>query len=127
MDELQYDVLIDEAKQPRYYGQLATADVVLRGLNASCGDQIEIFLKLQNPEDPTSPVTEVGWVGTGCIISQAAMSVLAGHIVDRGLTVAQAASLTQQELEQLLGLEHISIGRIKCLTLGVHALQSYTP
>lgn len=123
MDDLQYEALIDEAKQPSHYGQLADADVVLHGFNASCGDRVDIFLKLENAADPHSPITAIGWVGEGCIISRATMSVLAQHILDQGLTVAQASQITVRELEQLVGLEHISTGRIKCVTLGVNTLQ----
>lgn len=127
MDDLQYEVLIDEARQPRHYGEMTHPDLTLEGVNASCGDSVKVFLKLQDPSDSDSAVHEVSWIGQGCIISQASMSVLADHILTQGLSISQAAAVTQAELEKLVGLEHISTGRIKCLTLGVSTLKSHTP
>lgn len=121
MDELLlYETLLDEARQPQHYGELATAELVLEGTNASCGDKVKIFVAFE--AGPESAITHLSWTGEGCVISQAAMSVLAEHIISQQLTLAEVARLTVSDLENLIGVTNISTGRIKCLLLGAKTL-----
>jgi nitrogen fixation NifU-like protein len=123
MTDLYQEVILEEAKHPHHQGQLLDADQVLRQTNASCGDQVVIYLKL----DPqTQTIRELKWEGQGCIISQAAMSLLAQLILSKNMSLAEVAELSQADIEGLLGIDEISPGRVKCLLLGLSALhQSY--
>jgi nitrogen fixation NifU-like protein len=124
MSELYQEVILEEARHPQNQGRIPDADLVLQQTNASCGDQVTIYLKL----DPHSRhITDIKWEGQGCIISQAAMSLVSQLILDQKLTVAQVLRYSQQDLEQLLGIEAISPGRIKCLLLGVSAFAQAQP
>lgn len=121
MDELLlYDTLLDEARQPQYYGELPDAEMILEGTNASCGDRVKIFLKFENGSE--SPIIDLRWKGEGCVISQASMSVLAGYILQNRLTLIQLRELDTPKMEQLIGVPNISSGRIKCMMLGVKTL-----
>lgn len=120
MSELYQEVLLEEAKHPQNQGQLLDADTVLTQTNASCGDQVTIYLKV---DSQSHRITDLKWEGQGCIISQAAMSLLSQVILERKLTVSETNDFTQSDVEELLGIEEISPGRIKCLMLGVSAFK----
>jgi len=121
MNDLYQEVLIEEARHPQNFGQLADADTVLKERNASCGDDITIYLKLAADKDS---IIDLSWEGHGCIISQAAMSVLSAKIKADQLSLNDIAKLPTAEIEKLLGIEEISPGRLKCLLLGKQALVS---
>lgn len=124
MNDLYQEQIIDEAREPQQYGQMPDADLTFKGVNASCGDQLSIFLKFAKKGDKTSPITDLRWQGQGCVISQASMSMLAGKIISHKMTLAQLQTLNESDLEKMLGIPQVSIGRIKCLLLGLRTLQS---
>jgi len=124
MNDMYHEQIIEEARQPQFYGRLVAVEMTLEGKNASCGDEVTIFLKFARKDDPTSPIAVLSWEGQGCVISRAAMSVLAGKIIEQKMTLTEIKNLSETDLEELLGLPQISIGRIKCLVLGLRTLQS---
>jgi nitrogen fixation NifU-like protein len=122
MSNIYHEDLIDEAKNPSNFGDLDNADFSTTSYNASCGDVVSVSVKLQ--EDPKSGekiVEDIMWKGHGCIISQASMSVLSEKI--KGLSVNELKKLTQEDVLEELGLEEISMGRLKCLLLGLSAVK----
>jgi len=126
MNDLYHEQLLEEARHPQHAGQLAAAELVLTGTNASCGDEVTIYLKFETFGDPLSPIIVLTWLGRGCVISQAAMSALARLINQRKVTLNELQKMTQNELEELLGLTEISLGRVKCLLLGLKTLTTST-
>ena len=110
--------LLDEANNPSNYGELQDADIKSTQFNASCGDVITIQIKLSEDK---SKIADIAWQGEGCIISQASMSVLSEEL--KGMEVSAVKELEQDAILELLGLEEISMGRIKCLRLGLQAVQ----
>lgn len=123
IDDLYHEAMLEEVKNPFHSGQMSDADLVLHGTNASCGDVVSIYLQFENPTDKTSPIKEITWQGTGCVISRAGVSTLARLISQQKLTLPQASQLTQEIMEKELGLENISVNRIKCLLLAVNTLK----
>jgi nitrogen fixation protein NifU and related proteins len=113
-----HEDLLDEAKNPSNYGDLDNPDVTTTEYNASCGDVITVSIKLSKDK---KTIEEIKWKGQGCIISQASMSVLSEKI--KGFPVSQLKKLTKEEVLEELGLTEISVGRIKCLLLGLNAVQ----
>ncbi len=122
MSDLYHEVILEEFKHPQNYGSIADADLILRERNSSCGDEVTIYLKVCD-ENGQQKITDIKWEGQGCAISQAAMSVLSATIKQQGMTTQHVTTLTQSPIEELLGLDEISIGRIKCLLLGVQAFK----
>jgi nitrogen fixation protein NifU and related proteins len=116
--DLYQEIILEAARHPQHRGQLVDADHVVSELNASCGDQVTLYLKVSSE---TGQVIELKWEGTGCVISQAALSELAAKINAEQLTLSEIQALTKSDIEALLGIEEISPGRIKCLTLGLTA------
>lgn len=117
-DTLYHEILLDEAKNPNNFGDLVDADVTTTHYNASCGDVITVSILLSADK---KKITDIKWKGHGCIISQAAMSVLSEKI--KGYSIANLQTLTQKEVLSELGLSEISVGRVKCLLLGLTAVK----
>ncbi len=121
-DNLYQEVILEEFAHPQHFGELEDADAVVPGINASCGDSLQIYLKL----DPTKQkITQLKWNGDGCAISISAMSVLAGKINQEHMSVEKIQQLKKENLEEMLGLEEIASGRVKCIMLGLHTLQTF--
>lgn len=118
MDDLFQEAILDEARYPRNYGQLERPDISITQTNASCGDVITIDLKFSADK---KTIQELQWRGAGCTISRASMSQVSQLVI--GKSVDQIAELGQPEIEARLGLEQISLGRVKCLLLGLTGVQ----
>lgn len=117
MSELYQAILLDELKHPQNRGQLADADVVVNATNAACGDDMTVYLKI----DENGAVADIRWEGQGCAISQATMSLLSEEI--KGKAPEEIFDIDQHQLELLIGVEEISLGRVKCLMLGLHTVK----
>lgn len=120
MDDLYQEIILHESKHPQNQGVIDDADLVVTGGNKSCGDEVTVYLKLS---DDKQQIVDLKWQGSGCAISQSAMSLLSQKVASGQWT---AADLQQKELPdvlELLGLDSISPGRMKCVSLGVSTLQ----
>ena len=118
MNNIYHEDLLDEAKNPNNYGELENPDLVSTQYNASCGDVITVSVKLSADK---KKINDIKWKGQGCVISQASMSVLSEKI--KGFTVDKILNLTSDEILVELGLNEISVGRVKCLNLGLSAVK----
>ena len=136
LEELYQTVVLDHSRKPRNFGPLPEATVTVSGDNPTCGDEIALSLKL----DPaTDRLTAVGFTGSGCSICMASTSLMTTKV--KGKTRAEAAALLADfqgmitgktpaaEAPKTLGDLRLLNGvakfpqRIKCATLGWHALK----
>jgi len=135
LSELYQQVILDHNKKPRNFRKLETANYSAEGYNPLCGDQLTVYLNL---EDDT--VKDVGFEGSGCAISKAAASMMTQAV--KGKSKEQAENLFQEfhsmvtgELneeteENNLGNLKIFAGvrefpvRVKCATLAWHTLHA---
>ena len=110
------------------------ATVSLEGNNPSCGDDIVLQVKIEN-----GIVEDIGFIGSGCAISQASASLMIDLI--KGKTVEEAKSLVDLYLRMIKGevdekeyidkLEDCSAlagvakvpARVKCAVLAWHTLE----
>lgn len=116
MSDLYQAILLEELKKPQNKGDLVDANVTFNASNASCGDDMTVYLKIHD-----ATLTDLKWQGKGCAISQATMSLLSAEII--GKRQDEISAIQQRDLEQLIGIEEISLGRVKCLMLGLRAVQ----
>lgn len=123
MNDLYQEIILEEAKHPRNKGKLENADLVIKGGNKSCGDDVTIYLKLS---DDQQRIIDIKWQGQGCAISQSAMSLLSEKIKQSNLKIEAVQQLELKDILELLGLDEISPGRIKCAMLGVSTLKKTT-
>ena len=93
------------------------ADISCERTSPLCGDRIRIYIKLGN--DLTG-VDDARFTGDGCIISQAAVSMLLEDI--QGKPLAEIESLPPQHVLDLIGVP-LTAQRVKCALLGLQAVK----
>lgn len=108
--------LLDHFHNPRHKGQLLQADFVSQLHNPSCGDSISWQGCLHD-----GIITALAFEGKGCVISQAAASMLAHKFYGQQVHLVQSF-----DIDLLIGMIGINLGptRLKCALLPLHALQS---
>ncbi len=74
------DVLMDHYRHPRNKGDLSTADLVRRGSNPRCGDDLEIGVCIAG-----DTVTRVCFHGRGCSICMASASMMTEVVAGQSL------------------------------------------
>lgn len=109
------DEIIDHYKYPRNFGDLDDPKIVVDEDNTSCGDMVEIYVRLDNKKK----IVTMKWRGVGCAISTAAASMLSEKVV--GMSKEKLEKFGEKGVVELLGGE-ISAGRMKCATLAYRAL-----
>lgn len=116
MDDIYQEFLLEAAEHPAHSGPLALFDQVQQGKHASCGDSVKMWLKWQG-----DTLSDVGWEGEGCIISQASMGLLSEFVI--GKTKQELAELGLADMLELLHFDSISPGRLRCVLLGLETLK----
>ena len=109
------ETILYHYQHPHHAGALAHPTVKASADNPLCGDKISLDLLIKN-----GAIADVGFVGTGCAISQAAASLLTDEIL--GKKISYLKKLTPAKIYNLLRIP-ISPGRIKCALLGLATLQ----
>ena len=127
------EILTEHNIHPEFKRDIPDADIALAGVNPSCGDNI--VLKLKTDGDV---ITDGGFVGDGCAISQASASLMIDLV--KGRTVEDAhrlislyfqmikGKITPKELDDLedvaalQGIAHVP-ARVKCAVLAWHTLE----
>src|SRR6185436_5770045 len=71
LSELYQQVILDHNKKPRNFRKLETANHSAEGFNPLCGDQLTVYLDLED-----DAVREITFEGSGCAISKAAASMM---------------------------------------------------
>jgi nitrogen fixation NifU-like protein len=127
LDELYRDIIMDHYRTPRGKVAVETPDVHNEGKNPSCGDEVEVDLKLAD-----GVVEKVGVSCIGCAISTASASILAELVEGRPIEdVKKIAEIVKAllttdvdlpedadygDLEALKGVKQFPV-RIKCALL----------
>jgi nitrogen fixation NifU-like protein len=130
--DLYQEVIFDHNKRPRNFRVIAEPDRIAEGHNPLCGDDVKLFLKLEDGR-----VADVSFQGRGCAISQASASLMTEAVM--GKPVEEAGRLFQAfhamltggndvhedlgKLEALAGVKEFPV-RVKCATLAWHTLRN---
>ena len=127
------EILTEHNVRPDFKHDLPDANIVLEGVNPSCGD--DIFLKLKTAGDV---VADGAFVGDGCAISQASADIMLGMVIGRKkedalrlcemfmrMIQGQATPAEMEELEEASALQDIAHmpARVKCAVLGWRTLK----
>ena len=127
------EILTEHNVHPEFKHDLPDADIVLEGVNPSCGD--DIWLKLKTDGDT---IVDGAFIGDGCAISQASADIMLGMVIGR--KKAEALQLGQtfmrmiqgeaseeeiESLEEASALRDIAHmpARVKCAVLGWRTLK----
>ncbi len=137
LDDLYREIILDHYRTPRNRGELDPPAVSAEGYNPLCGDEIRVFIVVEN-----GVVSDVRFNGSGCSISQSSTSMMTtaikGKSVDEirkivrrfkhmmtidedGDTTSVDETLNLGDLEALQGVVKFPV-RIKCATLGWNTL-----
>lgn len=107
--------IIDHYKNPRNFGILAQWTHHGKEVNPVCGDNLEVFVKLDQKK-----IADVRFRGKGCAISIAAMSLITDQI--KGKAVNDVNKMNKEDVVGLLGI-NLGVVRLKCGLLGLNTLK----
>ncbi len=126
------EVVTDHNMHPLHKHAIENPDFEMEGVNPSCGDEITLQLKVKD-----GVITEGGFVGDGCAISQASADIMidmvigkkteeALHLADLFIRMIKSEATPEEidELQEAGALADISHmpARVKCAVLGWHTL-----
>jgi nitrogen fixation NifU-like protein len=134
LEDLYREIILDHYKNPRNRGSLEPPAVRSEGHNPLCGDEIEVFLTVDN-----GVISDIKIGGQGCSISQSSASMMSAAV--KGKPVAEARALIHRfkhmmsidedgepdtsaplgDLEALQGVVKFPV-RIKCAVLSWNTL-----
>jgi nitrogen fixation NifU-like protein len=134
LDELYQEVILDHNKSPRNFRTIENADRNAQGFNPLCGDQVTVYLRLQD-----GIIRDISFQGSGCAISKASASMMTTAL--KGKTEAEAHELFEEVHRMLTGgadggsdgrLGKLVIlsgvckfpARVKCASLAWHTLNA---
>ncbi len=136
LEELFQELILDHYRRPRNKGTLEPHTHRIGLTNPSCGDELELDLRLDG-----DTIADVRFSGRGCSISQASASMMTQLI--KGKTVREARALAARfnemmhgsaeaardqglgEARSLVGVARFPV-RVKCALLGWNALEEGT-
>ena len=139
LKELYQDIILEHGKSPRNFGKCDDFSHQAKGHNPLCGDQIQIYLKLNNEKK----VENLTFEGSGCAISIASTSIMTElvkgksrestkNIINAFLNMIKKTSkINSNDLDEdqktkimsLSGVKQYPM-RVKCATLSWHTLFS---
>ncbi len=108
--------LLDHFENPRHKGRLdhPTHEHELR--NPICGDQVHIALTV----DSTNAISSIAFDGKGCVVSQAAASMLCEAVAWRDAD--ELCALPGTFVLEMIGVP-LSVARVKCALLCLETLK----
>jgi nitrogen fixation NifU-like protein len=130
--DLYQQVILDHNRKPRNFRKIANANRTAEGYNPLCGDQITLYLTVND-----GVVVDAAFQGSGCAISKAAASLMTAEVI--GKPEAELDALFRRVHAMLTGTngDAADVGklavfagvrefpsRIKCATLAWHTLQA---
>ncbi len=130
--DLYQEVILDHNKRPRNFRIIPEPSHKAEGFNPLCGDQITVFLDIEN-----DLIKDIAFQGSGCAISSASASLMTEAL--KGQPVAELDALfesfhtvvtTDCECPKNLGKLGVLAGvrdypsRVKCATLAWHTARA---
>lgn len=135
LSSLYREVILDHSDHPHHKHALPDATNTITLKNPACGDVIDLDVQL----DDQGTITDIGFTGDGCTISQSSASMMTDAVMgksrDEALRMAKTFSdmvmgkeHPQTDLDELEDAAILSSimsfpARIKCATLAWWALQ----
>jgi nitrogen fixation NifU-like protein len=135
LSELYQAVILDHNKKPRNFHKLENANHTAEGFNPLCGDQLNIYLQLED-----DLVKDISFEGSGCAIWKASASMMTQAV--KGKTKQEVETLFDEfhrmvtgnldeenepnnlgRLKIFAGVREFPV-RVKCATLSWHTMHA---
>ena len=129
LKQLYREIVNEHNLHPMHKRTIESPDLVLRGVNPSCGDDITLSLKIKD-----GVIEDGGYEGSGCAISQASVDMMVDQIIgkktDEAIKLAETfmgmikGEITDEEtlesLDEAAALQDVAHmpARVKCAVLG---------
>ena len=139
LKELYQDIILEHGKSPKNFGKCEKYTHEAKGHNPLCGDQVHVYLKLNNEKN----VDNVTFEGSGCAISIASTSIMTELVKGKSLEAAKkividflnmiknTQEIKSNDLDEDQKIKIMSLSgvkqypmRVKCATLAWHTLTS---
>jgi len=139
LKQLYQDIILEHGKSPRNFGKCEKYTHEAKGHNPLCGDQVQVYLKLNNEKK----VEDLTFEGSGCAISIASTSIMTELVKGKSVETAKkividflnmiksTSKIKSNDLNEdqkmivmsLSGVKQYPM-RVKCATLAWHTLTS---
>jgi nitrogen fixation protein NifU and related proteins len=137
LSSLFQELILEHYRRPRNKGELDAPDAQVHMNNPTCGDEVLLQLRLKD-----GVIEDARFMGEGCSISQASISMMTQLV--KGRTAADALALATRftammhgdaeaardrqlgDLRSLAGVAKYPV-RVKCALLGWNALEEALP
>jgi len=139
LKQLYQDIILEHGKSPKNFGKCEKYTHEAKGHNPLCGDQVHVYLKLNNEKN----VDNVTFEGTGCAISIASTSIMTELVKGKSTEVSKrivmdflnmiknTQEIKSKDLDEDQTIKIMSLSgvkqypmRVKCATLAWHTLIS---
>ncbi len=139
LKQLYQDIILEHGKSPRNFGKCEKYTHKAKGHNPLCGDQVQVYLKLNKEKK----VENLSFEGSGCAISIASTSIMTESVKGKDLNVAKkiineflnmiknTQQMISKDLDEEQKIKIMSLSgvkqypmRVKCATLAWHTLTS---
>ena len=139
LKELYQEIILDHGKNPRNLRKSENFNKDAKGHNPLCGDNVHIFLKL----DENKKIEDISFEGSGCAISMASASIMTELLSGKNENqtkeivcdflemikkkdILESKNLNENEKTKLMCLSGVKKFpmRVKCATLAWHTLTS---
>ncbi len=134
LKQLYREIVNEHNLHPVHKKSIDNPDLVMRGVNPSCGDDITLSLRIED-----GVITDAGYEGSGCAISQASVDMMVDQIIGKNKEEAIKLAgtfmgmikgeITDEEsieaLDEAAALQDVAHmpARVKCAVLGWHTMQ----
>ena len=139
LKQLYQDIILEHGKSPRNFGKCEKYTHQAKGYNPLCGDQVQVYLKLNNEKK----VEDLTFEGSGCAISIASTSIMTELVKGKSTEIAKkiiidflnmvksTSEIESNDLDEDQKMKVMSLSgvkkypmRVKCATLAWHTLTS---
>lgn len=124
-------MILDHNQNPQNFREMENATSKAEGHNPLCGDEITLFLHVEN-----EMITDVSFLGSGCAISKASASIMTTLLMGKSLEEAESlfdkfhTMITTGEISEDMGKLTVLAGvykfpsRVKCAVLSWHTMNN---
>lgn len=131
--ELYQQVILDHNRAPRNFRKIVDANRTAEGSNPLCGDRMTLYVTVEG-----DVITDIGFQGAGCAISQASASLMTAAVKGRQTEDARAlfrafhSMVTTDQPPDMARLGKLAVfqgvrrfpARVKCANLPWHTLRA---